>query len=357
MDQTKSIAELAENIESAMIARGQSLNRVSQYHYVFKVFIAYSKTFGETGFSADIIERCLDEHYGIKDLTAIVSRRQHYRKLVIRAYKMLRDYAEGKPFADRYNDYAPLAHSDEYMDAAALFFDECERKGLAQSTIRLYGCEIGKLFAYCEERNVFSFAEWNLRLINEHLHSYSGCKQITIKGVTNDLSRFCKYLYLNQYTSEDFGEKIDRVKTRHQTKIPSAWSQENVFKLLAAVDRGNPSGKRDYAILLFVTRLGLRVGDITRLKFENIDWQNNRITLIQSKTSHPICLPLLKDVGWALIDYIQHGRPKHDSPYVFLTHITPIKEISAENHLYELVKKHVTLARITPVPKQKMGMH
>ncbi len=90
-------------------------------------------------------------------------------------------------------------------------------------------------------------------------------------------------------------------------------------KLLEAIDRGNPAGKRDYAMILLVARLGLRTIDLKRLKLENLKWQENRITLIQSKTSRELHLPLLQDVGWAIIDYLKHGRPKVDSSFVFLT--------------------------------------
>ena len=90
-----------------------------------------------------------------------------------------------------------------------------------------------------------------------------------------------------------------------------------MLKLLAAIDRGNPSGKRDYAIILLVARLGIRVGDVNNLKFENIDWRTNSISFVQNKTGNRATLPLLKDVGWAIIDYVNNGRPKIESLIFF----------------------------------------
>ena len=130
-----------------------------------------------------------------------------------------------------------------------------------------------------------------------------------------------------------------------------------VLKLLAAIDRGNPSGKRDYAIILLVARLGIRIGDVNKLKFENIDWDKKCINFVQSKTHHPVCLPLLKDVGWAIIDYVRNGRPNIDSPYIFLTHIPPFKNYSDGNHLHATITKYLQLTNIQDQPKKRRGMH
>jgi integrase/recombinase XerD len=73
-----------------------------------------------------------------------------------------------------------------------------------------------------------------------------------------------------------------------------------------------------------VTRLGLRTLDIKRLWLINLKWRENRIELIRSKTPSVLNLPLLPDVGWAIIDYLKNGRPKviHDtnSPSGFKAH-------------------------------------
>jgi hypothetical protein len=71
-------------------------------------------------------------------------------------------------------------------------------------------------------------------------------------------------------------------------------------RILDAVDRGNPCGKRDDAIILLVTRLGLRSIDVKRLEFADFDWPGCRLSVAQAKTGSQVWLPLLKDVGWAV---------------------------------------------------------
>ena len=79
-------------------------------------------------------------------------------------------------------------------------------------------------------------------------------------------------------------------------------------RIVAAIDRDNPCGKRDYAIILLIARLGLRGVDIRRLEFADFDWAGSRL-VTQAKTGDRVQLPLLKEAGWAVIDYIRHGRP------------------------------------------------
>ena len=69
--------------------------------------------------------------------------------------------------------------------------------------------------------------------------------------------------------------------------------------------------KRDYAVILLASRLGLRSSDIRMLEFKNIDWDLNEIRIMQHKTKRSLSLPLLSDVGDAIIDYIKNGLKKH----------------------------------------------
>lgn len=98
----KTMAEIVTEIEEQLVARGQSPNAVSQYHYIFRVFLAFFNSYHELYFSKELMELCLREHYGI-DGQQILSRRQHYKKQVVRASRMVEDLAEGCSFADRYS--------------------------------------------------------------------------------------------------------------------------------------------------------------------------------------------------------------------------------------------------------------
>jgi integrase len=150
---------------------------------------------------------------------------------------------------------------------------------------------------------------------------------------------------------------VPAVPSIKRARIPSVWDPGQVARIVAAIDRDNPCGKRDYAIILLITRLGLRGVDIRRLEFADFDWAGNRLLLTQAKTSHPVQLPLLKEVGWAVIDYIRHGRPACGCPQVFVRHLAPFGPFSDQDHLHQILVKHARVARVPVSGKRRHGMH
>jgi integrase len=108
---------------------------------------------------------------------------------------------------------------------------------------------------------------------------------------------------------------------------------------------------------LLVTRLGLRSIDVKRLEFADFDWPGNRLFVVQAKTGRRVQLPLLKEVGWAVIDYIRNGRPVCDCPQVFLRHHAPIGPFSDQDHLHQMLVKHARVAHVRVSEKRRHGMH
>ena len=120
-----------------------------------------------------------------------------------------------------------------------------------------------------------------------------------------------------------FEELFDTYKVRKPERLPSYFTAEEVRRIEQAVSRTNTTGKRNYAMLLLASRLGLRASDIANLQFTDIDWDKNMITLTMQKTGKVIELPLLADVGNAIIDYLRHGRHESALQSVFLSGNAP----------------------------------
>lgn len=129
--------------------------------------------------------------------------------------------------------------------------------------------------------------------------------------------------------------------------------QKDQAKLVAGLDN---ESKRTRAIVLLALRLGLRDCDICNLTFQEIDWQHDRIKLIQEKTGKPLVLPLRPDVGNALMDYILHERPKRDDhyPYIFLREQAPYNKLTT---VYSTCSKLLTRMKIKPVNGTASGAH
>ena len=124
----------------------------------------------------------------------------------------------------------------------------------------------------------------------------------------------------------DWSFAVPKVIAPKNLNVPALWSREELERLLKSIDRDSPAGKRDYAIILLVVQLGLRIADVSALRLDSLKWERNELEFIQHKTGNRVTQPLLEDVGWAIIDYIKYGRPKAESPFVFLTANAPYKE-------------------------------
>ena len=110
-------------------------------------------------------------------------------------------------------------------------------------------------------------------------------------------------------------------------KLPSVYSTEEITIIGSTINRKGLSGKCFYTAFLLGAILGLRRSDIINLTFSNIDWEHNTVSLFQEKTKKRVELPLTKEVGSALIDYLKNER-KNDcaDKHVFLTLKPPLSK-------------------------------
>ena len=157
--------------------------------------------------------------------------------------------------------------------------------------------------------------------------------------------RFLRFMYENRYIKSDLSQLLVGFKGHRGEKIPSMYAKDEVLKIEQAVERTSAVGKRDYAMILLASRLGLRASDIRILQFSYIDWDKNKISLCQFKTKEKIELPLLSDVGEAIIDYIKYGRPINGLKTVFLTATHPYRQLTTAG-LSSIVSNYIYRAGI-----------
>lgn len=150
---------------------------------------------------------------------------------------------------------------------------------------------------------------------------------------------------------------LPKIRIPRNGTVPYSWKKDEVKKLLAAVDREDPKGKRDYAILLMVTRLGLRVSDIRSLRLKDINWVRKTIHIIMKKTGQPLELPLLEDIGWAVIDYLKNGRPSTGCDRLFVRHRPPFSAFGEQESLHKELHRYMVKAGLDMALPGHHGMH
>lgn len=127
-----------------------------------------------------------------------------------------------------------------------------------------------------------------------------------------------------------FIDFFDSYRQPVRERIPSFFTKEEVLQIENSILRSSGIGKRDYAIVLLASRLGLRASDIAGIQFSDIDWDKNSIILKMKKTGKIVELPLLADVGNAIVDYLRNGRPHSNLKYIFLSLQAPYTAATKE---------------------------
>ncbi len=216
---------------------------------------------------------------------------------------------------------------------------------------------VHKFLTFLNDNHIDSIKKFDSSHLTQFVSAYIGHSPRYIGTIISSLKNFLSLLYHEGCIDNELSQKLPKVRTSRNAFIPPSWKKENVLKLIAAIDRGNPRGKRDYALLLLVVRLGLRASDIRNLKLSSLDWNRKKLFIIQTKTKQTLELPLLDDVGWALIDYLKNGRPGTKADTVFVNHKAPFGSFKATNGMQQILWKYMRQADIE-IPKDKAcGLH
>lgn len=157
-------------------------------------------------------------------------------------------------------------------------------------------------------------------------HICRACVKVQNKDAWAVIRMFLKFLNLSDLVKEDYSTLVPHYKKA--IIIPVTYSENEVNRFETAIDRNTAIGKRDYAMLILATRLGMRSGDIVKLSLEELDFQQETIHLIQEKNNQSLNLLMLPEIKEALNDYIENARPEVDSNYVFLRINAPYQRIT-----------------------------
>src|SRR5699024_66971 len=160
---------------------------------------------------------------------------------------------------------------------------------------------------YISQKGVQSVSAVCLDSCNGYLRTLAGYSFKTVEQNVCAIRHFLRYLQDTGMVFTNMASEIHMQAVSKKSKIPSVWTTEELKELLQAVDRASPSGKRDYAMFLLACILAQRVSDIKNLRFDNFDWDNKKLSIIQHKTHKPLSLPIPDAVDWAVIDYIKNG--------------------------------------------------
>jgi len=345
------IEQLADETACYLEKMGYSESRIKQYHAAWNHLKAFMVECGENHYSASMGEKFI---YGMigngtyEDLSS-------WQKQIIACVNVLTEYLETKTV--KFRRCKVFRELSGPVGVTMLEYIKYRKGyGISAATEDDYKYNLGQFIVYLGEKGVDSVDEINKLIIIDYANSTGFASNNTRYRNLSVLKGYLRFLYDNSYTEYDLSRTVPKCRRIRQPKLPSTYTKNEVEKLLGAIDRSSPKGKRDYAMTLITARLGLRASDVCNLKFGNLLWEQNQIVLRQNKTDEMIELPLLTEIGEAVIDYLKYGRPKSELPYVFLHLIPPYDRLNRST-LHSIICLYLRLAGIKLENGCKHGPH
>jgi len=231
-----------------------------------------------------------------------------------------------------HNESTPIQQS---VGAFAAYLRE--ERALSEKTLIQYCPFIERFLSARFGEGPVEFAALNARdVIGFVTQQAAHLSPARAKAATKALRSFFRYLRYCGAIQLDLVAAVPTVPNWSMTGIPRAIAPDHLQSVLANCPRDTPVGRRDYAILMLLARLGLRAGEIVSLTLDSIDWEAGSIA-VAGKGNRAASLPLPVEVGEAIAEYLCHGRPNSSSRALFLRVCAPIRGLGAQQSVGTIV--------------------
>ncbi len=185
------------------------------------------------------------------------------------------------------------------------------------------------------------------RFVLRHAHAMSPGRA---KLLVTTLRSFLRFLHLRGETATNLAPSVPTVADWRLAKLPKFIPVEDVHRLLCACDRRTATGRRDYAVLLLLARLGLRAGEVVQMTLDDIDWDGGEVT-VRGKGGRHDRLPIPDDVGKALVEYLRRDRAACTSRRVFICAKAPRRGFSSSVAICTIVRRAIDRAGLATPTK------
>ena len=299
------------------------------YQYIWKQYILWNN---DDNFIYDTNDysRFLLEHYNF-DASTYSNKSKSRHQCLMRSKRILDDWDSYKTFMNK--RALPKPKYTSYPDNWNIFLDNflnyCKDvRCNVESSIKIKKDYLVRLLSYFYQNKIAELDKITSKDINVFISKVID-KGDRAKGrYFYILKGFLEYLFIENVISEDLSIYVPSIKKTKNKRIPTYLNCNNVEELLKSIPRNKSVEIRDYAIIIIAARLGLRISDILNIKLKDIDWKNYKLSVIQPKTRNLNILPLSKEIGWALIDYITKSRPKCKNEYLFVKSKYPFEKMT-----------------------------
>lgn len=225
-----------------------------------------------------------------------------------------------------------------------------ELNNVSAGSVKNLTVQIRHIFCFIEEQGLD-----DKNLTDKVFFDFLSSVSDTHKGCMGEIMRAIRLTtsYLKANGSDKLQTDFSKLPIKKAAvRIIPPYSQEEIKRIVDAIDITSSLGKRDYAVMLLAFDTGLRGIDIIRLKTQDIDWRAGTLSIRQSKTKQPITQVLKGAVLNAVADYVLDSRPDNGEKEVFLSSRPPHKALQGSDALDGIIEKYCSLACIEKKPRR-----
>ena len=338
------VKELAKSAIDAMLTFGLAPHTVwGLYYKAFDHIARLHEAQGVSDFDREIVTehvRQLDGRYERGEIGF-----DHYRNLKRAAQRLTEMHDTGKLDWSAPKKRSGFKLNEYYESLLKSFIDagEFSPKGVSDAT-----WVSRKYFAWLIQEGHAELSAVGVGEIQGFMiYCSHHMKSSGVHNIKLYMKKLYTYLAENGHATETHSGLFSFPVSRESRLFPALPSSE-IALILDQINKHTPKGKRDYAIVLLGVVMGLRAIDIARMRLSDMDWRKGEIRIVQSKTGNSLALPLTKDVGEAIKEYILHGRQETTSDAVFLRIHVPHQAFAnavSIGDMFEYYRKRAGLPR------------
>jgi len=353
-EKTKLIEDVIDDFFDELDQRGYGQNTKWCYKKICRSILAWCCKNEIAEFNESVANRYCDEN--INGHICNSSESLHYKK-TLRVARMLMCLNKGEDFEFR----APRIEYEfktSIKDHIAGYLSYCTNiKGLSKTTVEGRRLATFRLDKYLSEQ-LMELGDVDVEAL-EAFFSSAYCTKASRHSYKTIIKELYRYLYDNGVLDKDYSTLVLKEPKIHLvTKVTSTYTEDEIKRMINAVGRSSAKGKRDYLVMLLAAEYGWRASDITSFRLDQIDWERNRISMVQYKTGVPVEFPLLASVGNAIIDYLKHGRPAGGCDVLIVNHENTHKGKKLKSPtIHSIVSKAMSTANIANWKDKKHGPH
>jgi len=323
---------------------------IGQYKHSWMDIRRYFYDAGVSGYDEKLMKCFIQEINKLRDKGSM---KEWKWKINRKAAHVLVEVANTGRFFWRMINRDVSCNSLEAESIRSQYLESLEQRNLSRSTIDLYDYVFRKTVEFTGIETLNDLLSLSPEKIHLVITKFAGiCNRRSMATILPILRSLLAFFHSADLISKDLSGIVMGGFVQRGS-VAAYISEKDQTKLVAQLAK---ESKRTKAVILLAMHLGLRGCDICNLTFQAIDWRNDKIRLIQKKTGEPLVLPLLPDVGNALMDYILNERPKRADhyPYIFLRKQAPHNKLSS---VYSTCSRLLGCLGIKPVNGTATGVH